>query len=318
MTKSAVMQRAYVFDGSGGAREIQLSEVAEQSQLVWVQLAPKAVAGFIQAMDLPSMVHALLTNEATRLRILLDDQEFVATFRGLHFIKNSLEVRAKAVQFWRHQRMVVTVQSMTLPILEEISQALIAGVGPKSDAELLEHLLMGLTEETATVMSTLVNRLDEFEEQLESPHPPLRSPYLNDIRQQLIVARRYLRPQREIMRHLLEERPKWISKKQFIHLRAVIDSHVRLLEDVEMAYEQAGVLKDELISRAQDSMNRKIYLLTMVASVFMPLSFLTGLFGMNVGGIPGAQFGHGFLVMCIIMVVLLVVQYLFFKKRHWF
>jgi zinc transporter len=64
-------------------------------------------------------------------------------------------------------------------------------------------------------------------------------------------------------------------------------------------------------------MNNKMYLLSVVAAIFLPLSFLTGLLGINVGGIPGAESKLGFIVFIILLVIIVAIQIWYFKKKKW-
>jgi zinc transporter len=64
-------------------------------------------------------------------------------------------------------------------------------------------------------------------------------------------------------------------------------------------------------------MNSKMYILAIVAAIFLPLGFLTGLLGINVGGIPGAESRIGFTTFVILLVIVVIFQILFFKKKKW-
>ncbi|MBO6550915.1 MAG: hypothetical protein JJ964_15025, partial [Rhizobiales bacterium] len=74
----------------------------------------------------------------------------------------------------------------------------------------------------------------------------------------------------------------------------------------------------ELAFMISDKLNKNMYLLSIIAAVFLPLGFLTGLLGINVGGIPGAENKDAFLVFCFILCVIVSAQIWFFKKFKWF
>ena len=66
-----------------------------------------------------------------------------------------------------------------------------------------------------------------------------------------------------------------------------------------------------------DQMNKKMYVLSIISAIFLPLTFLTGLLGINIGGIPGAQSDNAFLIFSLMLVAIVSIQYIIFKKKNW-
>ena len=85
-----------------------------------------------------------------------------------------------------------------------------------------------------------------------------------------------------------------------------------------MIRERAQIVKDELVNALSDRLNRNMYVLSVIASIFLPLGFFTGLLGINVGGIPGAENSEAFYIFCGLLVVLVIAQIIIFKKLKWF
>lgn len=77
------------------------------------------------------------------------------------------------------------------------------------------------------------------------------------------------------------------------------------------------IVREELASRMAEQMNSRMYLLSIVAALFLPLGFVTGLLGVNVGGIPGTQHPGAFLAVCFMLILLGVVQLWLFRRRGW-
>jgi zinc transporter len=77
------------------------------------------------------------------------------------------------------------------------------------------------------------------------------------------------------------------------------------------------VAQDELNSRLSEQMNKTMYVLSMVAGIFLPLGLLTGLLGINGGGMPGVNSPWAFIIVCVILVVTATLQMLFFRRRGW-
>ena len=96
------------------------------------------------------------------------------------------------------------------------------------------------------------------------------------------------------------------------------DRLIRHIEDLDAVRERAAVTQEELLSRLSDQMNTRMYVLSVVAAIFLPLGFLTGLLGINVGGIPGAENPWAFLLFLLFLVGIVVAQMLWFRRKKWF
>jgi zinc transporter len=138
------------------------------------------------------------------------------------------------------------------------------------------------------------------------------------LRRQIVALRRYLAPQRDALARLITERSPLINDLVQMQLRELTDRMTRYIEDLDEARDRASVTHEELLNRLAELTNRRMYLLTMIAAIFLPLSFITGLLGINVGGIPGAGDSHAFLVVIGLLAVISVVQWLYFRWRKWF
>lgn len=103
-----------------------------------------------------------------------------------------------------------------------------------------------------------------------------------------------------------------------LQVREASDKITRLVEDLDAAKDRAAVAYEELSSRVAEQMNQRMYLLSLVAGLFLPLGFLTGLLGVNVGGIPLADNPWGFVGVVLFLLALVLVQVLVFRRRHWF
>ena len=103
-----------------------------------------------------------------------------------------------------------------------------------------------------------------------------------------------------------------------MELREVVDRITRGLEDLEALKERAAVAQEELQNKISEELNNLMYALSVITTVFLPLGFLTGLLGVNIGGIPGTENPDAFRIFFISLFVLVVVQLIIFKWKKWF
>ena len=137
-------------------------------------------------------------------------------------------------------------------------------------------------------------------------------------RSQLTVARRYLSPQKDVIFNLRNCQYPWIDQYAMRHFQEDSDQIIHTIEEVDEVLMRSKILHDELSHALNEKINNNMFKLSMIAIIFMPLTFITSLFGMNFQKIPGAENPNGFYITCIIMTILTIAQMVFYKKKDWF
>jgi zinc transporter len=140
---------------------------------------------------------------------------------------------------------------------------------------------------------------------------------LGALRREAIALRRYLAPQREVMIRLSLSPAPWLRPEDRARLREVGDRTTRFVEDLDAARERAAVLQDELNTRLSDQMNRTMYVLTVVATVLLPPSLITGLLGINVGGVPGTGTAGAFWIVIALLLILALGEIVLLRRLKW-
>jgi zinc transporter len=108
----------------------------------------------------------------------------------------------------------------------------------------------------------------------------------------------------------------WLPNADQMYLRDLADSMVRYAEDLDAVRERARVIQDNITNQLTEKVNNKMYILSIIAIIFMPASFITGIFGMDIE-VPGATNKHTFYILCSIIVVLSVGLFVWFRRKKW-
>jgi len=137
-------------------------------------------------------------------------------------------------------------------------------------------------------------------------------------RSELTISRRYLTPQREAIAGLLTIKYDWTSADILRHFQEKHEQINHIIEEADEVLIRSKILNDELSHALNEKINRNMYRLSAIAIIFMPLTFITSLFGMNFIKIPFAQDPDGFMMICVFMAVMTLVQLFFFKRKDWF
>ncbi len=314
---------AYLLDGSGGARELTNSEMQDWQKdagAIWLHFDLKE-SGVDEWLEKHSGVSELvlesLIAEETRPRVTTINHELLAAVRGVNLNPNADPEDMIAVRLWASDSKVITTLRRKVLSIDELADEIKQGNGPCTVSEFIVSLFDKLIYKIGGVIDSLEERLAELEEQsLHEGVSQLRNK-LSDIRRETIILRRYLAPQREALVRLFSEKLSWFHEEDRFRLREVSDKLVRYVEELDSIRDRATVIHEELVSNASELINTRIYILSLVTAVFLPLSFLTGLFGINVGGIPGAESKLAFIVFILFLLVIGLIIFIYFKRKKW-
>lgn len=320
------MIHAFSIDGQGSGTSLSsdndVAAVVESKQLAWVHFDVndpnsktwlETELGFLDSI----IVHALVAEE-TRPRILQFDQGTLLILRGVNLNDDARPEDMVSIRLWVDQYRIISVRRRKLKAIADIRDRLAEGKGPKNSGEFVTMLINRLFGRMEPIFSDLDERLDDSEEKvMEKPGTELRQE-ITAIRKQAILFRRYIAPQRDVIAALRTSDQPWLSITDKRHLQESLDQVIRYVEDIDAIRERAQITKDELANALSDKMNKNLYMLSVVAAIFLPLGFFTGLLGVNVGGIPGADIGNAFLIFCAMLAGVVVFQIGLFRYLKWF
>jgi len=159
--------------------------------------------------------------------------------------------------------------------------------------------------------------IEELEDKaLEDPETPILEK-IHDYKRMLIMIRKVLWPQREFISSLYKGEIKDLDKQTRFGLRDVSDHMVQIIEIVESQRDVLSGIMDLYQSAITNKMNEIMKVLTIIATIFIPLTFITGLYGMNFDFMPVLSYEYGYLSVVIMMLVLAIIMIGFFKKKNW-
>lgn len=315
---------AYLFDGNGGAKKIGWNDIvkwAPERGVIWVHLdyTIQATASWLSDFtQLDRMTAKALVAQESRPRCVATSDGLLLFLRGVNTNPGQDPEDMVSIRTWVNQHCIITTRKRQLLSVIDIMHALEKGVGPKTPAEFLRTLNDCLLDRISNVIENIGDQVDELEQEVMLTESHLLRAKIADLRRQSISLRRYLAPQREALSRLYHHEATFLSATDKLYLREANDRTIRYIEDLDSARERAGITQEELVSRLSEQMNRRMYLLSVVAAVFLPLSFITGLLGINVGGMPGANYQWAFLWVTSALLLIMLFMLWVFHKKKWF
>lgn len=323
MTSENGLIVAYLLNGEGGGHRIEWDEIKTwkpERGFLWVHLCYTDSAARQWVRDqsgLDELIGEALLVEESRPRSLMTRSGLLAVLRGVNLNPGADPEDMVSIRIWIDQYRVISVRKTHLLSVDDLRGGIEKGEGPRTPGEFLADISERLVSRMAGVISKLEEDVDDLEQEVLTAASQDVRKKLAEIRSEAIMLRRYLAPQRDAMARLCTEKVDWLSDMDRMQLREQADRTMRYIEDLDAARERAAVSQDELVNRISEQMNSRMYLLSMVAAVFLPLGFLTGLLGVNVGGIPGMEYKWGFALVCVLILVLAALQFWYFKRKRW-
>jgi zinc transporter len=315
---------AFLLDGAGGGRALDFAGVRAWRPgdgLLWVHMdltVPATAAWFESEAGLDPVVAEALLQGETRPRAAGLKDGLLVVLRGVNMNPGADPEDMVALRMWITRERIVSTRRRRLLSVDDMRAAIPEGHGPATAGEFLVAMADRLVERAARVVSQVDEAVDRLEEEVLAAESHTLRAALADARREAIGLRRYLAPQREALTRLCLESHPLLLDVDRLRLREVADAVTRHVEDLDAARERAAVVHEELASRLAEQMNQRMYVLSVVAALFLPLGFVTGLLGINVGGIPGVENRYAFGIVTALLMLLGVGVLAVFKWRRWF
>lgn len=223
-----------------------------------------------------------------------------------------------SVRIWVDAKRVITVVKKHFASANELMNQLNQGSGPKTTAEVVTALLKRILSHVEPVIGALDERTEDWEEDVVKGNIDCFFEALSDMKRKVLVLRRHIAPERDVLVQLMHAKMPFFTKTD---LRQLAESHERVqlyVEDLDVIKDRISNITDELRGKIASHTNRAMYMFSLVAVIFLPLTFLTGLFGINVGGIPGSESSVAFPIFSGIMLSIAFGLIWFFRKIKWF
>lgn len=302
--------------------DTSINKKLESKNLLWIHMdadhpkTPKWLEAQINHLD-PFIRDALIADE-TRPRMTQIGDGLLLILRGVNLNENAAPEDMVSIRLWVNKLRIISVQKRNLKAVNDIVQKIEKGKGPKNSGEFIAMLTSRLFARMEPSLSELDDAIDGIEEKiLETAANDLREDIIQ-IRKQAIMFRRYMSPQRDAVSQLRNANLSWLNKTEQRHLLESYNHITRYVEDLDALRERAQIIKDELANILADKLNKNMYLLSVIVAIFLPLGFLTGLFGVNLGGMPGVENHNAFEIFSGTLAVMLLLQIILFKKFKWF
>ncbi len=312
-----------LLNGKGGATNYTWKDIynwSSEKGTLWIHLSLPGdeINNWVRKKSgISETLSEVLLNGRDRPRLLKEENKFCLSVRAINFNPGEDPDDMVFLHIYIEENRIITIRHRKVLAIDGIKVSLENDIGPKNSSEFLLEVLSKISRRIGRVIQNIDDQVDEIEEEVvEKADIKLRS-LLSSLRRQTINLRRFLSPQREVLNYLGSLHISWFNSREINQIRELIEKYIRYLEEIDSVRDRAAITHEEINSIYSEQLNQTMYVLSIVATIFLPLGFLTGLLGINVGGIPGTDNSLAFLIVCIILIFVGVIELFIFKLKRW-
>jgi zinc transporter len=265
----------------------------------------------------PIVIDAMLAAE-TRPRALIKETGALIILRAMNLHDAQCPEDMISIRIWIDDKKIITTRRRDIKAIEDIVQFIGEGKAPLTPCDLLIMITDRLFARMEPFFGDLEDRISRTEERLASDNVDEVLEDAAIIRKRMAIFMRYVTPQKAVLESLLSADLTWIKDEHREHLVESLDRVTRYVEELQELRDRSQIINDELNNFHGRRLNEITYIFSVAATIFLPLSFLTGLMGINLGGMPGIDEDLAFWVFSGVCGLIVTVQVLLFRKVGWF
>lgn len=297
----------------------------DASHITWINVNGLSNTNDIVALGNHFGLHPLIQEDivTTHQRPKIDEYEdyLFLVFKMLHYNKNEHLVK-EHVSMVMGKDYVITFQEAEGDVFNDLRERLEHGKGRIRDSG-ADYLMFGILDAVVdnyfSVAEFLSNKIELLEEKLFDDTGDDTIPQqTQELKKEILKIRKSVLPLREVINRLEKIDTPLIEERTNKYIRDLYDHIIQVNESVETYREMIWGLMDMYMTTISNKMNEVMKVLTIMASIFIPLTFLAGIYGMNFDNMPELHLKYGYFYLLGIMLLVFIVMIWYFKRKKWF
>lgn len=296
----------------------------DTARITWVNVEGLSDINRIEDIGKHFNVHPLILedilNTHQRPKVEEYDDCVYIVAKAIQLGKGEFSIEYQQVSILLFNRIIFTFKERQDEIFTPINERLKNAKGTirQQGADYLAYVILdSVIDHYFSIQDSIDDVIDELEQELLKN--PVRGTLMKiqRVKRELIYIRRIVSPQRDMLGVILHTDTPLIQDKTFVYFRDVYDHVLRVSEAVDSYREIMTGLLDIYVSSISNKMNEIMKVLTVFASIFIPLTFLTGIYGMNFENMPELKTKWGYPIMWGVFIAIPLLLLAIFKKKKW-
>lgn len=325
-----IIIRLIDYDDSGYFLERQTDDLAELTAAIetptitWINVIGLHQVEMIDRIGQAFGIHPLLLEDIlnTDQRPKLEHYERYTylILKMLHWNEEQGRVETEQISMVLGRTFVLTFQEQEQDVFDPLRQRIRQGKGRirQTQADYLAYALLdSVVDHYFLILERLGDRIEALEDEVAADPTPDTLKAIHKVKREILFLRKSIWPLRELLRLLQHGDSDLFQATTLIYLRDVYEHTVHIVDTVEVFREMLTGMLDLYLSSVSNKMNEVMKVLTVIATLFIPLTFITSLYGMNFHNMPELQWRWGYSVVWLALLFITVAMLVYFKRRDW-
>jgi len=296
----------------------------KKPSITWINLDGLHDLATIEKLGNCFDIHPLVLEDIvnTNQRPKMEDYENYIFFvlKMLSVDNKTNMIHSEQVSIILGQNFVISFQEAVGDVFDAVRERIRKGKGRirKMDSDYLAHALIdAIVDNYYAILEKIGERVENIEQDVVSNPKPDILQQIYSLKSEMIYLRKSVWPLREVINGLLREESKLIKKGTHIYLRDLYDHTIQVIDTIETYRDMISGMLDIYMSSVSNKMNEVMKVLTIFAAIFIPLTFIAGVYGMNFQNMPELNWQWGYFVVLLIMLVVGVLLIFYFRRKKW-
>ena len=265
-----------------------------------------------------SLLAEPMLDRKVRPRAIIQGDALLLILRVSDTLDAAKHDELRSLRIYADRNKIISTSPFSLPVIRELTEAWRQREDKGTRViDLFMELVVRSVKGLEVILEDLEDQADILERQVLDVGEDPEDRDIATLALDALDVRRCLVPQREVLARLAEAQIPWLEVQQKKRLKSMHERVSRQLDEAEVIRDRTRIIREQHDSHVAEQANQRLYVFSVAAAVFLPLSFLTGLLGVNLGGIPGAVSPMGFVSFCGLLFGLTLSMVVAFKRYRW-
>lgn len=298
-------------------------DIKASNKTAWINVVGINDEPFIEALGTKFGLNPLVLEDAinTEQRPKIDEYEdyIFGVFRMLYLNQNN-EIVGEHVALVLMENTVLVFQEVKDDVFNGVRNRVQSKTGrirSRGADYLFFALLDAIIDNYFLVLESINERIELLEDEVYNDPKPEVAQDIQELKKEILKIRRWIFPVKELISRLIDSENTLIQKDTKLFLRDALDHTLEINESLQIYREMSMSLMEMYMSNMSNKMNEVMKVLTIMASIFIPLTFVAGVYGMNFDYMPELHMENGYYYVWGLMIVLFIGMLVYFKKKNW-
>ena len=302
----------------------KIDDYLSDEKIIWIDIRGlhnlELVNKVCEILNVHPLVREDIVDVHQRAKFEEYDNGFFLVIRDIEYHEHSHLAEQEQIAIFVGERFVLSFQENETDIFLKIRERIATQGGRirKKGADYLAYALVDLVVDNYfVILEKVETRIDQLEDKITTESSFEIKIELHQLKREILKLRKAVSPLREAISRFAKTDHPYLTENTVVYVRDLYDHTIQVLDLIETYRDSISGLHDLYLSELSIRMNAVMQVLTIIATIFIPLTFLAGIYGMNFDYMPELKWKYGYFVLLAIMLAVSVGLIYFFRRKKW-